>query len=122
MLIPYLISRIQNARITGTNPKDPAGVAIDIEILKHANISEFQKVELCDHNSGITIKTYVTAAESGSAEVRVTGPLAEKIKIGGKVTITAYALLDERELNSRRAAILFLDKNNGVEREVSGKL
>lgn len=122
MFIPFLISRIQNARVTKTDATAAHCVAIDSDILKSAGIYEFQKVELSFPGSDVTIETHVAPAEAGSREIWVNGPLAAGIKVGSNVVITAYALLDERELNSRSVVIIFLDDKNNRVRIVNGKI
>jgi aspartate 1-decarboxylase len=122
MLIPFLISKIHNARVTGANPEYSGSIAIDAEIIKQAGLREFQKVEIYNITNGNRFSTYVIVAESGSGDIVLNGAAAHKVSRGDRIIIAAYGLLDERELNTLNATILLLNETNGVERVISGKL
>ena len=122
MLIPFLISKIHNARVTGANIEYSGSISIDAEIIKKAGLREFQKVEIYNINNGNRFSTYVIASESGSGDIVLNGAAAHKVSVGDRVIIAAYALLDERELNTLNATILLMDDANGVERVISGKI
>jgi aspartate 1-decarboxylase len=122
MLIPFLISKIHNARVTGANTDYSGSIAIDAEIMKQAGLREFQKVEIYNITNGNRFSTYVIIAESGSGDIVLNGAAAHKVSVGDRIIIAAYGLLDERELNSLNATILLLNESNGVERVISGKL
>ena len=122
MFIPFLISKIHNARVTGANPEYQGSISIDTDIIKKAGLREFQKVEVYNITNGNRLATYVIAAESGSGEFVLNGAAAHKVSIGDKIIVAAYALLDERELNSRNVTILLMDEKNHVERIISGRL
>jgi aspartate 1-decarboxylase len=122
MLIPFLISKIHNARVTGANTEYSGSIAIDAELMKQAGLREFQKVEIYNITNGKRFSTYIIIAESGSGDIVLNGAAARKVSIGDRIIIAAYGLLDERELNSLNATILILNESNGVERVISGKL
>lgn len=122
MLIPFLISKIHNARVTGANTDYSGSIGIDAEIMKQAGLRQFQKVDIYNITNGNRFSTYVIIAESGSGDIVLNGAAAHKVSIGDRIIIAAYGLLDERELNSLNATILLLNESNGVERVISGKL
>ena len=122
MLIPFLISKIHNARVTGANTEYSGSIAIDAEIMKKAGLKEFQKVEVYNITNGNRLATYVIPADAGSGDVVMNGAAAHKVTTGDRIIVAAYALLDERELNSLNATILLMDEANGIERVISGKL
>jgi aspartate 1-decarboxylase len=122
MLIPFLISKIHNGRVTGANPEYSGSIAIDPAIFKQAGLRQFQKVEIYNITNGNRFSTYVITAENGSGDIVLNGAAAHKVSIGDRIIIAAYALLDERELNSLSATILLMNETNRVERIISGKL
>lgn len=122
MLIPFLISKIHNARVTGANPEYSGSIAIDPDIIKKAGLREFQKVEIYNITNGNRFSTYVILAETGSNDIVLNGAAAHKVSVGDRIIIAAYGLLDERELNTLSATILLMNETNGVERVISGKL
>lgn len=122
MFIPFLVSKIHDARVTGADLNYAGSIAIDAEIMEKAGLREFQKVEVYNITNGNRLATYTITAESGSKEIILNGAAAHMVNVGDRVIIAAYALLDERELNSRNATILLMDEKNNVERIISGKI
>jgi aspartate 1-decarboxylase len=122
MLIPFLIAKIHNARVTGADPDYQGSIAIDADIMKKAGLREFQKVEVYNITNGNRLSTYTIAGERGKKEIVLNGAAAHKVAVGDRIIIAAYALLDERELNSLNATILLMNEQNGIDREISGKL
>jgi len=122
MLIPFMISKIHNARVTGADLNYAGSIAIDTEIMKQAGLREFQKVEIYNITNGKRFSTYVISGENGSKEMVLNGAAAHLVSIGDRIIVAAYALLDERELDSRSATILLMDEKNNVERVINGKL
>ncbi len=122
MLIPFLIAKIHEARVTGANPNYTGSIAIDADLMKEAGLREFQKVEIYNITNGSRFSTYTISAQSGSRDIVLNGAAARLVAVGDKIIIAAYALLDERELNSLSATILLLDETNAVTKVLSGKL
>lgn len=122
MLIPFMISKIHNARVTGADLNYAGSIAIDTEIMKQAGLREFQKVEIYNITNGNRLSTYVIAGESGSKDLVLNGAAAHLVTVGDRIIVAAYALMDERELDSRSATILLMDEKNNVERVIHGKL
>jgi aspartate 1-decarboxylase len=122
MLIPFLVSKIQDARITGLEPETSGGVAIDGELLKEAGIREYQKVEVCNLTRGTHFETCTAALDGNTGQVVLKGTAAHQASLGDKIIIAAYALLDELEFNSRNTTFLIMNEDNGIERIVNGKL
>lgn len=122
MLIPFLISKIHNATVTGADLNYSGSIAIDPELMKEARLREFQKVEIYNINNGHRLATYVISGRQGSKEITLNGAAARLAHKGDRIIIAAYALLDERELNSLNSVILLMKENNEIERVVNGGL
>lgn len=122
MLIPFLVSKIQNARVTGLDPESARGIAIDSDIIKKAGLREYQKVEVCNLHRDTHVETCVTAIEAGSGDMVLTGNVAVGAEVGDTIIVVAYALLDELELNSRNAIFLTMKEGNKIDRIMNGKL
>jgi aspartate 1-decarboxylase len=122
MLIPFLIAKIHEARVTGANPDYTGSIGIDADLMREAGLREYQKVEVYNIANGKRFSTYTIAAKGGSRDIVLNGAAARLVAVGDKIIIAAYALLDERELNSLSATILLLDETNAVNKVLSGKL
>lgn len=122
MLIPFLISKIHRATVTGADMNYQGSISIDQDLMKEARLREFQKVEIYNISTGNRFATYVIPGEKGSRVIALNGAAARLAAIGDKIIIAAYALLDERELNSLNSVILLMKDNNEIEKIIQGNL
>jgi aspartate 1-decarboxylase len=122
MLLPFLISKIHRAKVTRTDLNYSGSIGIDEEIMKKSNLREFQKVEIYNMSNGNRLSTYVIPEKSGSGEITIYGPAARLVSKGDVIIIAAYALIDERELNSLNAVIVIMNGNNEIIKIINGKL
>jgi len=122
MLIPFMISKIHRARVTGTDLDYYGSISIDEEIMEKAKLKENQQVEVYDCTNGSRLTTYVITAPRGSGEIVMNGAAAHLVNPDDIIIIVAYGLLEEEELDSRSSVILFMDHNNHIEKIVNGKI
>jgi aspartate 1-decarboxylase len=122
MLIPFLISKIHKATVTATYIDYSGSITIDPLIMEKSNLRQFQKVEIYDITNGNRFATYVIAGESGAGQIEINGAAARLVSVDDKIIIAAYALLDERELNTLHSVLLVMGENNRIERIINGKL
>ena len=122
MLIPFLISKIHRATVTGTDLNYYGSISIDEELMKNANLRENQKVEIYNINNGERFSTYVIPGEKNSKEITLNGAAAHMVNKGDLIIIAAYALLDEKELNTLNSVVLIMKEGNRVDKIIDGKL
>jgi len=122
MLIPFLISKIHRARVTQVDLHYQGSVSIDEDIMEKANLMMYQKVEVYNITNGNRFETYVIPAERGSRRIVVNGAAAHLTSPSDIVIIAAYALIDEKDLNSLHSVVLIMNEANEVERIIQGRL
>ena len=122
MLIPFLVSKIHRGIVTGTDLNYAGSILIDEEIVKQANLKEYQKVEVYNISNGNRFSTYVILGKSGSKEIVLNGAAAHLVSKGDRIIVAAYALIDERELNSLKNTILIMNEKNEIEKSINGKI
>ncbi len=122
MNIPFLVSKIFNATVTGTDNLIHGSISIDPDLIAYAGIREYQQVEVYNISTGNRLSTYVTAGEKGSGRIALSDTSTTPISVGDKIVIAAYAMLDERELNASNSTILMMKDNNQIDRIISGKI
>ena len=69
MLIPFLISKIHDARVTETNPDYSGSISIDRHLINEAGLREYQQVHVYNISNGNRLITYVIPAEEGSGAI-----------------------------------------------------
>ena len=122
MLIPFLVAKIHRATVTGSDINYEGSIAIDEEIMEKANLRVFQQVDVYNITNGARFATYVLPWRRGSKGIVVNGAAARLVQPGDMVIIAAYALLDEKELNSLDAVIVTMAAGNEIEKITNTKL
>ncbi len=123
MLIPFLISKIHRAVVTGADIDYVGSISIDTDLIEAANLREYQKVEVYNISNGKRFSTYVIAAEKGSEDIILNGAAAHLVKKGDKLIIAAYALIDEKELESIDTTIVLMKEgSNSINKIIHGKI
>jgi aspartate 1-decarboxylase len=122
MLIPFLISKIHRATVTSVNLDYSGSISIDEDIMEVANLKPYQKVEIYNISNGHRFSTYVITGKRGSKEILLNGAAARLSSPGDSIIIAAYALIDEKELNSLSATILIMKDRNEIQKKIDGKL
>jgi len=111
MKIEVLKSKIHTARVTHANLHYEGSIDIDEELMEAAGIREFEKVLIANFTNGNRYETYATGAPRGSRRIAVNGGGARYSCVGDRVTIFAFALVDEKKILKPKI-ILCDEKNN----------
>lgn len=122
MLIPFLVSKIHRATVTGTGINYEGSIAIDEDIREKANLRVFQKVEVYNISNGARLSTYVLPWPRGSKGIVVNGAAARLVQPGDMIIIAAFALLAEKELDSLNAVIVTMKAGNEIEKITNTRL
>lgn len=109
-----LKSKIHRARVTDAQLYYEGSIAVDVDLLRAADILPGEKVEVLNVNNGTRIETYAIAAAAGSGEVCLNGPAARAGHKGDEVIILAYALCDEKEAKGQRARTVHVTSANKI--------
>ena len=90
-----LRSKIHRAYITDANPDYVGSVIIDRELMEKVDLSEYEKVMICDVTNGNRWETHVLPGDRGSGTVSVQGAGAKLCQIDDCVIILSYEVSDE---------------------------
>ncbi|RLG13107.1 aspartate 1-decarboxylase [Candidatus Pacearchaeota archaeon] len=121
MFIKLLKSKIHLATITGKNLFYEGSLTVDKEIMKKANLKPFEAVWIYNVTNGNRFETYLI--EGNKSEIILNGAAARLGEVGDKIIVTAYAWIDEKELEKFKTIIVYLDEKNQIKnlKEVSYK-
>ncbi|MCE9545561.1 MAG: aspartate 1-decarboxylase [Planctomycetia bacterium] len=114
-----LKSKIHRATVTEADLHYEGSVTLDVELMRAADLVEFEQVDIYDITNGERLTTYALAGEPGSGMVRINGAAAHLVQPGDLVIIASYAQYDADELAQHRATIVLVDEHNHV-REIAG--
>jgi aspartate 1-decarboxylase len=88
-------SKIHRATVTEANLDYIGSIAIDEDLLRHADILPGEKVGVWNLNNGSRIETYAIPAPAGSGSIIVNGAAARHFRAKDQVIIVAFVLTDE---------------------------
>jgi len=114
MQIEILKSKIHRVRVTDANVNYIGSITIDENLMKAAQLIEYEKVHVVNVSNGERLITYVIKGEAGSGVVCLNGAAAHKASIGDIVIVLSYAILTPEEAKTHQPICIF-PKNNGLE-------
>ena len=107
-----LKSKIHRATVTEANLDYEGSVTIDEELMRAANIIEYEQVHIYDVTNGNRIITYAMIGPAGSGVICINGAAAHKVHPGDKVILATYSLLNETEQQGFQPQIVQVDDRN----------
>lgn len=112
MLISVCKSKIHRATVTDADLNYVGSLTIDEELMKAADLVEYERISVVNINNGERFDTYVITGEPGSGDIRLNGAAARKGQKGDLIIIIAYGLVDKSEAAGVRPAVVHVDQNN----------
>jgi len=116
MHLHMLKCKLHRARVTHAELDYDGSCAIDGKLLDLANILEFEKIDIYNITNGERFTTYAIRAEEGSGIISVNGAAAHKARVGDRVIIAAYGMMDEAAAKTLKPRLVYLDEENRVVR------
>lgn len=109
-----LRSKIHRAVVTDADLEYEGSITIDSDLLRQAEVAEYELVQVVNLNNGERFETYVISGKAGSGDVQLNGAAARLAHPGDRIIIMVYSLIDEHEIESWKPKILLLDIRNRV--------
>ena len=112
MLITVCKSKIHRATITEANLDYVGSITIDSDLMRRADLIEYEKVQVANISNGERFETYVIAGKSGSGTIGLNGAAARKGDVGDLIIIIAYGLFEKEEAALFKPTFIHVDKDN----------
>ena len=112
MQLRMLKGKIHRARLTGADINYEGSIDIDSSLMEAAGIIRFEQVDIWNITNGERFSTYALSAPRGSGTVAVNGAAARKVQPGDEVIITAFGWMTEKQAQSWRPHVVFVDREN----------
>jgi aspartate 1-decarboxylase len=107
-----LKSKIHRATVTEADLNYEGSVTIDSELMRAADIVEYEQVHIYDITNGNRIITYAMVGPAGSGTICINGAAAHKVHPGDLVILATYATVSEEERRTHRPRIVHVDEHN----------
>ena len=111
----FLKSKIHGAIVTKDDLDYEGSLGLDEDLMKAADLSPFEKVEVYNVSNGERFATYLVKENQDSGTVAIYGAAAHKAKAGDKVIIASYAVVDEDEIDFYVPKVVLVDERNRVQ-------
>ncbi len=112
MQIELFKSKIHRATVTDASLNYVGSITIDEDLMRAANLLEYEKVQVANINNGERFETYVIKGEAGSGIIALNGAAARLGQVGDLVIIIAYARMTPEEAQSFKPTVVLVDANN----------
>lgn len=116
MLLTLLKSKIHRAVVTNSNLNYEGSIFIDRNLLKAANILQYERVEIYNVNNGARFSTYAVPVEMEN-EVCLNGAAARLVQAGDLIIICTYCQMSEAEAIIYKPSVVLLD---GLTNKIGG--
>jgi aspartate 1-decarboxylase len=103
-------SKIHRATVTGAELDYAGSISLDTDLMKRADILEFEQVAVLDVDNGNRLETYAIAGDPG--QVQLNGAAARLVEVGHKVIVITYADYDDAELGGFEPLVVKVDSAN----------
>jgi aspartate 1-decarboxylase len=113
-------SKIHRATVTDANLNYVGSITLDVELMRRADILEWEQVAILDIDNGNRFETYVIPG--GPGEVCLNGAAARLVHKGDKIIIITYADYEDSELDGYAPTIVHVDAGNREIDEQMAKL
>ena len=119
----YLNSKIHKAIVTDSNIDYEGSCEIDVALLKAANISPYEQIDIYDISNGERLSTYAIPGKPDTGIVAVNGAACHKININDQIIICTYCMLKDNEYVNHEPTIIYVDElNNIIDKPVNKKI
>ena len=119
----YLNSKIHKATVTDSNIDYEGSCEIDVALLKAANISPYEQIDIYDISNGERLSTYAIPGKPDTGIVAVNGAACHKININDQIIICTYCMLKDNEYVNQKPTIIYVDElNNIIDKPVNKKI
>lgn len=112
MLRTMFKSKIHRATVTEANLNYVGSITIDSDLLKAADILEYEQVAVVNINNGARFETYTIAGPAGTGVICLNGAAARLAHPGDLVIIISYAQMNEAELANFQPTVVLVDEKN----------
>ena len=107
-----LKSKIHRATVTDADLQYEGSLTIDEELLRSADILQYEQIKIYNVSNGERFDTYAIAGRAGSGEICLNGAAARKGAKGDLIIIASYGHYDEAELAQHEPKIVLVNANN----------
>lgn len=112
MLVHMLKSKIHMARVTECELEYEGSLGIDKLLMDRAGILPYEKILISNVANGERLETYAIESPAGSGTICLNGAAAHKGRVGDRIIIFAFCVLDPEAAAVHKPTIVLPDAQN----------
>lgn len=109
----FLKSKLHKAVVTDANLHYHGSISICPELMRAADLVEFEQVDVYNINNGERLTTYVINGKKG--EICLNGAAARKAESGDRIIIACYVGLEPSEIAQHKPKVIIVSEKNAIE-------
>ncbi len=114
MIVKALKSKIHRATVTDANINYIGSISIDKNLMKAANLLEYEKVQVLNITNGNRLDTYVIEGAEGGGEICINGAAAHLVNPEDIVIIVSYCDIEHGALKNHKPVVVHVNDNNKI--------
>ena len=114
MIVRALKSKIHRATVTDADINYIGSISIDKNLMKAANLLEYEKVQVLNITNGNRLDTYVIEGDEDSGQICINGAAAHLVSPEDIVIIVSYCDIEHEALKSHKPFVVHVDDNNKI--------
>jgi aspartate 1-decarboxylase len=114
MQVHLLKSKIHRAQVTGASLHYEGSMTIDIGLMEKVGLLPYERILCSNLASGSRFETYAIPGERGSGAVVLNGATAHLGRIGDRITIMSFTMIEEGLAADWQPRVVVLGEGNAV--------
>ena len=114
MLREMMKSKLHNITVTEANVDYQGSLSLDADFIDGANLMIGERVQIVNMRTGDRFETYIIEKSAGSKTVGLNGGAAILGRVGDRLLVISYALMDEKECKENKPVVLIFDEDNNI--------
>ncbi len=117
MQVQLLKSKIHRAKVTGANLNYEGSLTVDADLMDKVGLLPFERVLCSNLANGNRFETYAIPGERGAGAMVLNGATAHLGRIGDRITVMSFTLLDALEAKKWQPRVIVMGENNVIVNE-----
>jgi aspartate 1-decarboxylase len=114
MQIHLLKSKIHRAEVTDASLNYEGSMTIAEDLMEKAGLIPYERILCSNLANGSRFETYAIPGERGSGAIVLNGATAHLGKVGDRITIMSYAVVDATEGKKWKPRVIVLGEKNRI--------
>ena len=114
MQLHLLKSKIHRAQVTDASLNYEGSMTIDVALMEKAGLFPYERILCSNLASGSRFETYAIPGESGSGAIVLNGATAHLGRVGDRLTIMSFTIVDAVLAPSWQPRVIVLGEKNVI--------